>query len=47
MIDRESTLRHHLVQVAIAERVPEIPPYAQNDHVVPEMAPAEQLRFIG
>ena len=35
---------HHLLQIAIAERVAEIPAHTENDDLVTEMASSEQRR---
>ena len=40
----QSALGHHFFQIAIAERVTEIPAHTKNNDVVPEMPPSEQLR---
>jgi hypothetical protein len=42
VIDCQSTFRHHLLKIPIAQRVPQIPSHAQNDNVAPEMSPTEQ-----
>src|ERR1700722_13240383 len=42
VIDCQSTLRHHLFKVPVAQRVPQIPSHAQNDNVAPKMSPTEQ-----
>ena len=34
MIDRHPTLGHHFLEVAVAKRVPEVPPYAQDNDLV-------------
>lgn len=39
--DRESALRHHFLQIAVAERITAIPPGAKNNDVV-EMSSPEQ-----
>src|SRR3954471_12744595 len=41
MIDAQTTFRHHLFQIAIAERIPEIPPHTQHDHFILEMSSSE------
>lgn len=46
VIYREPTLRHDLLQIAVAERVSQIPPDAQNDNHILEVAPTEQGRTI-
>jgi len=42
VIDRESPLPHHLFQVAIAERVPQVPAHAEQDDLGFEMTPFER-----
>src|ERR1700730_14397307 len=44
MIHQEPALRHHLLQISVAERVPQIPPDAQNDDDFLEVPPPEQRR---
>src|SRR3954453_11164208 len=41
MIHPQTTFRHHLFQIAIAERIPEIPPHTQHDHFILEMSSSE------
>jgi hypothetical protein len=36
MIDRQPTLRHHLLKIAVAERIQQLPAYAQDDDLVPK-----------
>ena len=43
VIDRQTTFRHHFLEVAVAKRVPQILSHAQNDDLVLEMSPTEQL----
>src|SRR5262245_44099355 len=43
VIDRQTALRHHLLQVAVAKRVPQIPSHAQYNDLVLEVSPTEQL----
>lgn len=38
----QTALLHHFFQVTVAERVPQIPPHAQNDDHVLEVPPPEQ-----
>src|ERR1044072_10038279 len=38
----QSPLRHHLFQIAVAERIPEIPAHTQDDHLIPEMTSTKQ-----
>jgi hypothetical protein len=35
---------HHLFQIAVAERIPQIPSNAQNDDLVFEVSPSEKGR---
>jgi hypothetical protein len=42
MVNGEAPLGHHLLQVAIGERVSQVPPDAQEDDHVFEMPSAEQ-----
>jgi len=44
MINRQPAFRHHLLEIAIAERVPEIPAHAQYDDVFSKMTATEQHR---
>jgi hypothetical protein len=44
MIDRKTALGHDLLQVAIGERVSQIPANAEQDDRVFEVPPAEQCR---
>jgi ATP-dependent DNA ligase len=46
VIHRKTTLRHHFLQVAVAERVPQIPSHAQNNDHVLEVPPSEQRRSL-
>jgi hypothetical protein len=41
-----AAFRHHFFQVAVAQRVPQIPPHAQNDNHVLEVSPPEQCRAV-
>ena len=41
MVQRNTALRRHFRQVAIAQRVPQIPPHAQNDDHVPKVPSPE------
>lgn len=38
MIDMETTLHHHLFEIAITQGIPKIPTYAQEEDVALEMA---------
>lgn len=42
VVHRQPPLHHHFFQVAIAERVPQIPSHAQNDDHVLEVPPSEK-----
>jgi len=42
VVYRKTALCHHFLQVTVAERVTQIPPYAQNDDHVLEVSSAEQ-----
>ena len=44
MIQLQSALRHHLLKIAIAERITQIPPHAQPDDLVAEMSATKQRR---
>jgi hypothetical protein len=46
VINRQATLGHHVLEIAIAERVPQIPAQAQDDDLVVEMSAAKQ-RLVG
>jgi hypothetical protein len=41
MIDRQPTLPHHFFQIAVAERITQVPADAQYYDVVPEMTSTE------
>jgi len=43
MIDTESTFQHHFFQLSITQWIPQVPPYAQENHVGLEMSPFERL----
>jgi hypothetical protein len=48
MIDDEISLSHNLFQVAIAERIAQVLPDAQNDDSILEMSSGEQRpRILG
>jgi predicted DNA-binding protein (UPF0251 family) len=42
MGDREATLRHEFLQIPVAQRIAQVPPNAQDDDLILEMAPSEQ-----
>jgi hypothetical protein len=42
VIHREPALRHHFLQISVAERIPQIPPDTQNDEDLLEVSPPEQ-----
>ena len=44
VIHPHATFSHHLLQIAIAQRVTEIPAHAENDDFLAEMASSEQRR---
>jgi hypothetical protein len=44
MIDIDSALGHHLLKVAIAEAIPQIPPYAQHDDLFRKVLSPKPLR---
>ena len=44
VIDCQTTLGHHFLQISIAERIPQVPAHAQDDNFVPEMTSTEQRR---
>lgn len=46
VIYRQPAFRHHFFQVAVAKRVPQIPPHAQNDNHVLEVSSPEQCRAV-
>ena len=46
VVHQQAAFRHHLFQVAVAERVAQIPPNAQNDDHVLEVSPSEQRRAV-
>ena len=46
VINRQPALQHHLFQIPVAERIPEIPPHTQDNDDVFEMTPLEQGRSI-
>jgi hypothetical protein len=43
MIYRETTLQHHLLQIAVAERVAQVPPDPEQDDIGLEVTPNEML----
>src|SRR5215469_1970633 len=42
MVHRNSALGHHLFQVAVAQRIPQVPPHVQNDDDIVKVSPSEQ-----
>jgi len=42
MIHRNSALCHHLFQIAVAQRIPQVPPHAQNDDDIVKVSPSER-----
>jgi len=44
MINIDSTLSHDFLKVTIAEAIPQIPPYAEDDDLFREVPPAKPLR---
>src|SRR5712692_351053 len=46
VIHRQSTLRHHLLQISVAQRITQVPPDAKNDDHVLKVSPTEQRRPI-
>ena len=44
VIHQEPALRHHLLQISVAERVPQIPADAQHDDDFLKVSPPEQHR---
>ena len=42
VVDREVPLGHNLLQIAVGQRVSQVPPNAQEDDHTFEMSPAEQ-----
>src|SRR6266536_1694114 len=46
VIHRQSTLRHHLLQISVAQRITQVPPDAKNDDPVLKVSPTEQRRPI-
>jgi hypothetical protein len=46
VIHRKPSLRHHLLQITVAQRVAQIPPDTENDDHVFEMPPTEQRRSM-
>ena len=42
VIHRQSTLRHHILQIPVAQRITQVPPDAQDDDDILEVSPAEQ-----
>jgi hypothetical protein len=41
MIHAQTTFRHHFFQIAIAQRIPEIPAHTQHDQLILEMSSPE------
>jgi len=46
VIHSDTSLHHHFFQIAVAERVPQIPSDAQDYDDVLEVAPSEQRRLL-
>ena len=46
VVHQQAAFHHHLFQVAVAERVAQIPPNAQDDDHVLEVSPSEQRRAV-
>ena len=44
LIDREATLGHHFLEMAITPRSPQAPPDTHDDDLIREMTPSEQRR---
>jgi hypothetical protein len=44
MINAQTTFCHHLFQIAITERIPEIPPHTQHDQPILKMSSSERRR---
>jgi hypothetical protein len=42
MIHRNSALCHHLFQIAVAQRIPQVPPHAQNNDDIVKVSPSER-----
>jgi hypothetical protein len=42
MIHRNSPLCHHFFQIAVAQRIPQAPPHAQNDDDIVKVSPSER-----
>jgi hypothetical protein len=42
MIHGQPTLAHHLLQIAVAERIPQVPPHAENNDDLVKVSPSEQ-----
>jgi hypothetical protein len=42
VIHTQAAFGHHLFQVAVAQRVPQIPPHAEHNYLVLKMSPSEQ-----
>ena len=42
VVHRKSALGHHLFQIAVAQRIPQVPPHAQNDDDVLKVSPSER-----
>src|SRR6516225_3329750 len=45
MIHHHSALCHHLLQIAVAQRIPQLPPHAQNDDDIVKVSPSERRRL--
>ncbi len=46
MVNCESPLQHHLLQIAVAQGVAQVPTHAQQDDVRLEMTPFERMLGI-
>src|SRR4051794_15592895 len=46
VMDRDTALPHHLLRIAVAERIPEVPTPTEDDHPVPEMTSVEQRQSV-
>src|SRR5712671_5236917 len=46
VVHQQAAFHHYLFQVAVAERVAQIPPNAQDDDHVLEVSPSEQRRAV-
>ena len=46
VVHQQAAFHHHLFQVAVAERVAQVPSNAQDDDHVLEVSPSEQRRAV-